>query len=143
MPIEFHPRAGQLLLCDFSPGFKEPEMIKNKRPVIVLTKPFKRRHNLVTVIPLSTVTPEPIEDYHYLIPKKSLPQLARYQEKETWFKGDMLYTVGFHRLNLIKLGRRQDGKRLYYSNRLGREQMKIVYGCVLHGLGLASLIKYL
>ena len=36
MAITFHPKPGQILMCDFTYGFREPEMIKN-RPVIVLT----------------------------------------------------------------------------------------------------------
>lgn len=51
MPITFHPKPGQILFCDFSSGFKEPEMIKNKRPVIVLSGPIKGRSNLVTISP--------------------------------------------------------------------------------------------
>ena len=55
MAITIHPRPGQILLCDFSQGFREPEMVKSKRPVIVLTPAFKNRPELVTIVPLSTV----------------------------------------------------------------------------------------
>ena len=60
-------------------------------------------------------------------------------------KGDMIYTVGFHRLNLIRLGKRnpQTGKRLYFTQRLGRDQMNEVYKCMLHGLGLGDLGQHL
>lgn len=50
MPITIHLRAGQLLLCNFSQGFKEPEMIKDNRPVVGLTPPIKGRDGLVTVV---------------------------------------------------------------------------------------------
>ena len=73
-----------------------------------------------------------------------LPMLRIFQAESSWVKGDMLYTVGFHRLNLILLnGKRMNGKREYYHNRLGREQMKIIYQCVLHGLNLGNLGQYL
>ncbi|EHN5985923.1 type II toxin-antitoxin system PemK/MazF family toxin, partial [Salmonella enterica] len=49
MPITHHPKPGQILLCDFSQGFKEPEMIKPSRPVIVLSGSMPGRANLVTV----------------------------------------------------------------------------------------------
>ena len=83
--------------------------------------------------------------YHYQIPKNSMPQLGRFQEKGTWLKGDMIYTVGFHRLDLIMLGKRdpRTGKRLYFNNRLGRDQMKEIYSCVLHGLNLGQLSQHL
>ena len=56
----------------------------------------------------------------------------------------MLYTVGFHRLDLIQLGKKDfNGKREYYKSKLGREQMKAIYTCVLHGLNLPHLGQYL
>ncbi|HAT3884548.1 TPA: type II toxin-antitoxin system PemK/MazF family toxin [Legionella pneumophila] len=143
MAIVFHPNPGQILLCDFS-DFKEPEMVKKNRPVIVLSSALKGRDKLLTIVPLSTVKPDPIQPYHYLLPKKSMPMIGIFQERESWVKGDMLYTVGFHRLNLIKLNTRTvDGKRDYFRNKLGREQMKEIYKCVLHGLNLSKLTNHL
>ena len=141
MPIAFHPRAGQILLCDFSTGFKEPEMVKSKRPVIVLANSMRGRVNLVTVVALSTTTPDPVMRYHLELPRSCLPQLGRFQDATTWVKGDMLYTVGFHRLDPIRLGKRHPttGKRLYFQNALSRETMRDVYACVLHGLNLGHL----
>jgi mRNA interferase MazF len=145
VPITFHPRAGQILHCDFSQGFKDPEMVKRERPVVVLTPYIQGRHQLVTVVALSTVPPSPVLPFHCQIPKNSMPQLGRFQEYGTWVKGDMVYSVGWHRLDLIRLGKRdpQTGKRLYFKNRLGSEQMKTIRGCVLHGLNLGPLTEYL
>jgi len=143
MAITFHPRPGQILLCDFEPGFKEPEMIKKKRPVVVLTGPIKGRANLVTVAALSHAEPKPPQLYHYLIPKQSMPMVGNYQEEDSWLKGDMIYTFGFHRLNLIQLGKRgSDGKRQYFTTRLGTEQMKQIYQCVMHGLNMSKLAPH-
>lgn len=143
MAIIFHPKPGQILLCDFSPGFKEPEMVKDKRPVIVLTGSIKGRGNLVTIAPLSTVEPTSLQLYHYKIPKQSMPMLRIFQDSDSWLKGDMIYTVGFHRLNLIQLGKKGPaGKRLYFTNQLGREQMKQIYQCILHGLNLSKLTQH-
>lgn len=145
MAITFFPKPGDILLCDFSTGFKEPEMVKSNRPVLVLSPCIQGRAGLATVAALSTVAPEPVCSYHYKIPRKSLPQTGNFQERDTWLKGDMIYSVGFHRLNRIKLGKRDrvTGKRMYFCNRLGREQMKIVYECVLCGLGLWHVSDYL
>jgi mRNA interferase MazF len=143
MPITFHPHPGQMLLCDFS-DFKEPEIVKRNRPVIVLSSALKGRDKLLTIVPLSTVKPNPIQPYHYLLPKKSMPMISNFQERESWVKGDMLYTVSFHRLNLIKLiTRNLEGKRDYFKTRLGRDQMREIYKCVLHGLNLSKLTKHL
>lgn len=145
MALTFHPRPGTILVCDFSKGFKEPEMVKTGRPVVVLTPQIDGRGKLVTVVALSTVAPDPVREFHCRLPRASLPQLGRFQDRDTWVKGDMVYSVGFHRLDLIQLGKRHPGtgKRMYFNQRLGREQMRRVYECVLHGLSLGHLCRHL
>jgi len=142
MSITYHPRPGTILMCDFSPSFKEPEMVK-KRPVVVISKDIKTRDGLVTVVPLSTQRPKRQLDYHYLIPKKSLPMLGTFQSAENWVKGDMIYTVGFHRLDQVIIGKNDKAKRVYFTQRLGGQQMDSIYKCVLHGLGFGKLGQYL
>lgn len=143
MAIKHHPRAGQILMCDFRIGFKEPELVKH-RPVVVLTPIMDGRSGLVTVVGLSTVQPDPIKKFHCLLPKASLPMIGNFQKHETWVKGDMVYAVGFHRLDLIQLGtRNSDGKREYFRSRLGRPMMREIYSCVLHGLNLGALVAHI
>lgn len=114
-------------------------MIK-RRPVVVLVN----RGDLCTVVPLSTTEPSPIEDYHYQIPPQSLPDRGKFHSiKSVWLKRDMVYTLGHYRLQPILLGRTQGGRREYFKQRLGREQMKQVYSCVLKGLNLSKLPAYL
>ncbi|MEL6868899.1 MAG: type II toxin-antitoxin system PemK/MazF family toxin [Pseudomonadota bacterium] len=145
MAITIHPKPGQILLCDFSVGFRKPEMVKSNRPVIVLSPANQGRANLVTVVALSTSRPEPVLDYHLELPKTVMPMIGNLQKDSSWVKGDMVYAIGFHRLNLIRLGGRdaQTGKRKYFKNRLSRERMREVYGCVLCGLGLTDLKEHL
>jgi len=144
MAITIHPKSGQILLCDFSQGFSEPEMVKSGRPVIILTGTTVTRPNLVTVVPLSTKEPDPIMPYHYQLPRNCMPQIGRFHDSDSWVKGDLLYTVGFHRLDLIHLGKRcPDGKRQYFRNRLGRDRMREIYSSVLHGLNLGHLSKHI
>ncbi len=115
-------------------------MVKGNRPVIVLTGSIQGRPDLVTIAPLSTLEPNPVQSYHYKIPKQSMPMLGNFQDKDSWLKGDMIYTVGLHRLSLIRLGkRRADGKRLYFIKTLCADHMKRIYQCVLHGLNLKKL----
>ena len=54
MAINFHPRLGQVLYCDFKTGFRPPEMVK-ARPVVVLSR---NHHELCTVVPLSGTEPK-------------------------------------------------------------------------------------
>lgn len=65
-------------------------MVKSKRPVIIISAPIKGRTNLVTVVTLSTQKPEHVQNYHYKLPKQSLPQLGNFQNKDSWVKGDMI-----------------------------------------------------
>ncbi|MBD2786569.1 type II toxin-antitoxin system PemK/MazF family toxin [Xenorhabdus sp. DI] len=143
MPITIHPKPGQLLLCDFSQGFKEPEMVKPSRPVIVLSGSMQGRHNLVTVVACSTVEPEIIRNYHYKLPTQSTPKCRHFMGRDTWVKGDMVYTVGFHRLSLITLRKDENGKRVYYTQKLGHEQMNEIRRCVLHGIGMSFLCRHI
>lgn len=112
------------------------------RPVIVLAVGDRSRSQLATVVPLSTSVPDPIHDHHCLLDSKLLPKTALFFQKQSWIKGDMVYTVGFERLSPILLGR-QHGKRVYCKDRLSRETMRKVYSCVLHGLNLGDLAQHL
>lgn len=143
MALTFHPGPGTILMCDFSSGFKAPEMVKT-RPVIVISPKRKRCSKLCTVVAISTVPPTRVENWHYLIPKASMPQIQRFQVNDSWLKGDMIYRVSFERLDLIRIGKDRDtGKRLYFKQGLGREQMRSVYSCVLHSLNLSHLPPHL
>ena len=95
MPITIHPKTGQILLCDFYQGFKAPEMVKSKRPVIVLAGKMKGRSGLVTIAPLSTAEPIRLQPYHYKISRQLMPMAGKFQANDSWLKGDMVYTVGF------------------------------------------------
>ncbi len=72
-----------------------------------------------------------------------MPKTKHFMGKESWVKGDMVYTVGFHRLNLVLLGRGGEGKRLYFTDVLGRGQMDQIRQCVLHGIGMGFLAQHL
>lgn len=143
MPITFHPKVGQLLLCDFSKGFKEPEMVKSSRPVIVLSGFIPGRSNLATVVACSTVAPDTVRSYHYKLPEQSTPKCKHFMGRDTWIKGDMIYTVGYHRLDLILMSKDNCGKRVYFDQRLGKEQMSEIYRCVLNGIGMSFLCKHI
>ena len=142
MPIKAHPGLGAIITCDFDQGFKEPEMVKN-RPVVVVSPPISWRPGLCTVVALSLTAPVPPRPYHCKItvnPPLPKPWLS----VEIWVKGDMIATVGFHRLNLIRLDRDDDTKvRRYRMNLLAPDQMRAVRACVLHALGLFALTKHL
>jgi len=58
-------------------------------------------------------------------------------------QGGLVNAVGFHRLDLLRLGKDTDGRRIYQTTALPRDLMRTVRRCVLHGMGLSTLTKHL
>ncbi|WP_293810345.1 type II toxin-antitoxin system PemK/MazF family toxin [uncultured Bosea sp.] len=140
MALKFHPEPGTLLLCDFSTGFCEPEMVK-RRPVVVISPRLKRRDGLLGVVPLSTQQPTPMMDYHYELTLE-VPLPAPFDSRTMWAKADMVSTVGFHRLDLFREGRGPDGRRKYLARKIEDAQLRSIHRAMLHGLGLGHLTAH-
>ena len=112
------------------------------RPVIVVSPRLKRRHGLLTIVPLSTLEPDPCMDYHCRIEMlEPLPE--PFSRSVMWAKADMVYNVGFHRLDLLRTARDRTGKRKYLTPKLPKEPMVQIQKCVLIGLGLPQLTNHL
>jgi uncharacterized protein YifN (PemK superfamily) len=136
MALQFHPQRGTIVTVRFEPGFIAPEMIKT-RPCIVLSTPQKHRPKLLTVVALSTTPPHPVLPCHCEI---TIPmQMPTGWASTCWVKGDMVNTVGFHRSDLLKLGKDRDGRRMYQIMPLPDDLMRQVTNCVLAGLGVLPL----
>jgi len=133
MALKFHPKQGAIILCDYT-GFKAPEMIK-RRPVIVLSPRLRRRDGLCTVVPLSTTSPVRVENYHCQL-ELPRPLPSPWRAQTHWVKADMLSTVGFHRLDLIRTGRDQYGKRKYLNVIVPQDDLERIRTCVLQALGI-------
>lgn len=141
MSINDHPAPGTILVCDFDGTFKVPEMVK-PRCVVVLSPRIRNRAKLCTVVCLSSTAPDHEMPYHCQIDiRPNLPQ--PWTSDGVWVKGDMVYSIGFHRLNLLRLGKQRDGTRIYRMDVLPDNQMKQIKACVLRGLGLSTLTKHL
>ncbi|MDI3307691.1 MAG: type II toxin-antitoxin system PemK/MazF family toxin [Acetobacteraceae bacterium] len=137
MPIQFPVAPGTLLLCDYSTGFREPEMVK-RRPAVVISPRLPHRNGLCTVVPLSTTPPE--QDVPYVCRLDLMVQLPEpFSARTVWAKADMMATVGFQRLDLFRTGRDQYGKRKYLQLKLPAEDLTRVRNAVLHALGLGGL----
>jgi uncharacterized protein YifN (PemK superfamily) len=92
MLINFHPKAGTILICDFT-GMIPPEICKT-RPVVVISSPNTRRVGLATVVPLSTTRPHYIRHYHILLRYPPFPSARA----ESWAKCDLVMSVSYSRL---------------------------------------------
>ena len=126
MAINFHPKRGTVLICDFT-GFKPPEMVK-RRHVVVVSPRYRRHTGLCLVVPFSTVPPRELEPHHYQIP------LGKYgffdPVRPTWVKADMLTSVSFERLDRLLLYGR------YTAPQLRDEDLVEIQRCVAHALQL-------
>jgi uncharacterized protein YifN (PemK superfamily) len=135
MPISFHPKPGTVLICDFATGFRPPEMVK-RRPVVVVSK---SRQQLVTVVPLSTTEPHPLERWHHELRDVSLPIPLR--GKRHWAKCDVLASVAFWRLDRVRGPRNPTtGKRTYVSYQVYPEDLRAIQAAILAVFGLSHLI---
>jgi uncharacterized protein YifN (PemK superfamily) len=141
MPIREHPAQGTICTCDFDAGFRLPEMVK-RRPVIVISPKIRARAGLCTVVALSTTAPRPRQPYHCEI-RLAAPLPPPWSSETMWVKGDMIYAVGFHRLDLIRRGKDLGGKRAYLHKPVSKDQLTEVRKCVLSALGLVALTRHL
>ena len=128
MPLTFHPEAGTILICDFSTGFRPPEMVK-VRPVVIIS-PRRRSSQLATVVPLSSVEPNPVAPWHWLVPEGLYPSARG----PMWAKGDVVITVALGRLDRVKV-QDVDGQRRYVTVHLTAVQLAEVRGAVRAALG--------
>lgn len=139
MAIREHPGQGCVVICDYTEGFAEPEMVK-RRPALVICPRIRARAGLCTIVALSTTPPDPVMPYHREIKLPfSLP--PPFDSETAWIKGDMVNSVGFHRIDLIRLGKDPNGRRRYLLTPVGDEILLAARRCVLHGLGLSVLTK--
>lgn len=99
MAVTFHPKAGMVLACDFHGGVS-PELT-GVRPVVVVSPNHLRRAGLISVVPLSTTRPDPVEVFHYRLGGLVVLGSAR----EVWAKCDLVVSVALSRLDRIRLPR--------------------------------------
>jgi hypothetical protein len=55
----------------------------------------------------------------------------------------MVSTVGFHRLDLFRLGRDQNDRRIYLKSPLSDANIKKIRACMLNAVGLHTLTEHL
>ena len=109
-------------------------MVKN-RLCVIISPPIEKRHGLCTVVPLSQSAPNPEMGYHYElnIPFQLPPKWAG---QARWVKADMICAVGWHRINLLLMGKDREGKRIYQTNTLSQIHMNNISQCVREALAM-------
>jgi len=142
MALSYHPRPGEIVLCNYNTGFIAPEMVK-QRPVVIVSPRLRRRDNLVSVIPLSTTPPNPVDLHHCQIPL-AIPLPRPFDTPVMWAKCDMVATVALARLDRFRDGRAAGGgARRFTTGRVSDAQLIEIRKAMLHGLGLGSLTIHL
>lgn len=131
--LQFSPTPGQILICHFGLGFQKPEMVKT-RPALVVSAKRKDGAKLCTVLPISSLSPEPVRPFHLKLPEGIIPT-EKY--RIAWIKGDMIQTVACHRLDRVKTGFREY-KAIIVPPQVLTEAMR----CVLHALGMHALTEH-
>ncbi|SDA34652.1 type II toxin-antitoxin system PemK/MazF family toxin [Sphingomonas sp. NFR15] len=132
MPLPFHPKPGTIVVCDYSTGFREPEMVKRRLAVTISPK-LKRRNDLVTVVPLSTTAPHAEEPWHHRL-ELTLP--PPWGDGPRWAKCDMLATVGYARLNLPHTRHPVTGARRYVQIQVSDEDVLALLHATRCALGI-------
>lgn len=140
MSLRFPPKPGLIVICDYSTGFRAPEMVKERLAVVVSPR-LPHRDGLCTVVPLSTTPARSGIRYQCRI-ELPMPAPAPYEGTIKWAKCDMLATLCYDRMKLPFTGRdKATGKRKYLQIILPDDELSRVREAMLHALGLESLTK--
>ncbi len=133
MKLPFHPRPGDILICDYSMGgFRSPEMTK-KRLSVVISPKLKRRDDLASVIPLSTSAPEPVETWHVRV---DISPPDPWGDIPRWGKCDMIATVGYDRLMRPYYRHPVSNARLFWQHTLSADKIVELRVAVATALGI-------
>lgn len=130
-PLPFHPSPGDILICDYTTGFRVPEMVK-RRLCVVISPKLKRRNDLATVVPISETAPNPAEEWHLAIDLKSLS----WGDGQRWIACDMVATVGYRRLSRPHYRHGVTERRLFERMALKPDELAEVRRKIALALGL-------
>jgi uncharacterized protein YifN (PemK superfamily) len=106
--LPFHPSPGDILVCDYTTGFRPPEMVK-RRLCVVISPKLKRRTDLASVVPISATCPEQTELWHHRIELVS----QSWGDGPRWIACDMVATVAYDRLSRPHFRHPVTGSRLF------------------------------
>jgi uncharacterized protein YifN (PemK superfamily) len=131
--LPFHPRPGDILICDYSTGFRPPEMVKRRLCVVVSPK-LKRRTDLATVVPISQTCPDNPEPWHHRIDLVS----QSWGDGPRWIACDMIATVAYDRLSRPHFRHPVTGSRVFERLSLSQDDVIAVQNGIRAALGLGN-----
>jgi uncharacterized protein YifN (PemK superfamily) len=133
MAIEFVPRRGLVLICDYELGRVPPEMNKARRVVVVSPRSYNRRHGMgpgrCLVVPFTATHPKFMTPATVSFPRGSYQSFT----KDSWALCDFVTTVSHTRLRRVWTA---PGKALDES--LSDADMKRLDEGLRHAVGVAK-----
>lgn len=138
--MEYPPDRGSIIIVNFElQGVALlPEMRKTNRPCVVVQNNKLERGQLVTIVPLSTSSPEPPEKQHHQMHHLSFrdwPIEWDAQGLPRWAKCDYIATVSLARCTLPYRKLRFEGRR-YIKVKAIKADIEAIDRCVLWALGI-------
>src|SRR5580658_2693110 len=100
MAINFVPKAGHVLMCDFR-DFKPPEMTKVRHVIVISPRERRFFPGTYIVVPVSMTPPAPAAPHHVEFKCGSYGFFDPRQS--VWALGDMVTSVAYHRLERLKV----------------------------------------
>ena len=130
MTLQVYPKPGNVVMCDYQTGFREPEMVK-KRHVIVVSPKLLNELGTCLVVPVSHIRPRPVLAIHHLFTSNLYGFFT--PDRPQWAKCNMLSHVGYDRLDRVLL----DGTWCVPS--ISDDDLLSIKCCVLSATGMADL----
>ena len=141
MSMNYAPPRGRIIMVDFQLRVKggglPPEMRKERRPCVIVSRNDLKRGRLVTVVPLSTTEPDRVREYHHKMDHRSFVDFPASMgaARTRWAKCDYLDTVSLDRCKDPGDTDAQ-GNRRYKKPRAIEADMRAIEACIRHVLKL-------
>jgi uncharacterized protein YifN (PemK superfamily) len=132
--IEWQPKPGTILACDFGPGKAQPEMWK-ERKVVVLSPRIKWKQ-LCIVVPISGSAPRKRKLYHVELTEEVLDH--RFLDEETrtlWAICDCVEHASLRRLRGWHVG---GGQRIFHQ--LPEKTLAEIRLGLVHAIGAGEIL---
>jgi uncharacterized protein YifN (PemK superfamily) len=132
--IEWQPKPGTIVGCDFGPGMAHPEMRKERKVVVV--SPRIKWEQLCIVVPISSRAPRLRQPFHVELTKEVLdPRFLDEKTATLWVKCDCINHVSLKRLRGWHVG---GGERIFHP--LPKEKLAEIRLGVLYAIGAGESI---
>jgi uncharacterized protein YifN (PemK superfamily) len=132
--LQHHPKAGEVVMCDFGKQVVPPEIPK-RRPVVVITPRLPHRDSLAMVVPLSQTAPDHPQPFHVKLTQN--PNPLKDNDDPVWVKCDLITNVSLRRLDRFQIDYRK-----FTTGRVTKEELIQIRQAILAAIGMPRLTAY-